>query len=145
MANESGTSEEARIRAVVKGAWAAIGAKDAEKALAHYARDLVQYSLAPPLRDQLDAKGLNDWFATWRGSIGIEIRDLAVHTAGDVAFCTSLNRMTGTKTDGTAADLWFRKTVGLRKRSGEWKIVHEHESVPFYMDGSYRAAIDLTP
>ena len=24
-------------------------------------------------------------------------------------------------------------------------IVHEHESVPFYMDGSFRAAIDLKP
>jgi PhnB protein len=145
MTNEVGTNEEARVRAVVQGAWAAIGAKNAEKALAHYARDLVHYSLAPPLRDPLDAKGLNAWFATWRGTIGIESRDLVVHTAGDVAFCTSLNRMTGTKTDGTAVDLWFRKTVGLRRRNGEWEIVHEHESVPFYMDGSFRAAVDLAP
>jgi hypothetical protein len=25
------------------------------------------------------------------------------------------------------------------------KIAHEHESVPFYMDGSFKAAVDLTP
>jgi PhnB protein len=28
---------------------------------------------------------------------------------------------------------------------GAWKIVHEHSSTPFYMDGSYRAAVDLKP
>jgi ketosteroid isomerase-like protein len=26
-----------------------------------------------------------------------------------------------------------------------WRIVQEHVSVPFHMDGSYRAAIDLQP
>jgi ketosteroid isomerase-like protein len=29
--------------------------------------------------------------------------------------------------------------------NGEWRIVHDHSSVPFYMDGSYRAAVDLKP
>jgi PhnB protein len=38
-----------------------------------------------------------------------------------------------------------RATVGLRKIDGKWSIVHEHLSVPFYMDGSYRAAVDLKP
>ena len=39
----------------------------------------------------------------------------------------------------------MRATVCLRKVGGEWKIVHEHESVPFYMDGSQRPAFDLAP
>jgi hypothetical protein len=26
-----------------------------------------------------------------------------------------------------------------------WRITHEHNSTPFYMDGSYRAATDLVP
>jgi ketosteroid isomerase-like protein len=38
-----------------------------------------------------------------------------------------------------------RTTVGLRKIDGKWLIVHVHESVPFYMDGSDRAALDLKP
>jgi ketosteroid isomerase-like protein len=33
----------------------------------------------------------------------------------------------------------------LRKTNGQWRIVHDHSSVPFYMDGSYRAAVDLKP
>ena len=32
-----------------------------------------------------------------------------------------------------------------RKIGGEWKMVNAHTSVPFYMDGSYKAAIDLKP
>ena len=42
-------------------------------------------------------------------------------------------------------DIWFRATMGLRKTGGRWLIVHDHSSVPFYMDGSYRAAMDLQP
>jgi PhnB protein len=53
--------------------------------------------------------------------------------------------MTGTKTDGERVDLWFRFTVGLRRTAVGWQITHEHESTPFYMDGSGLAATDLTP
>ncbi|WP_446719495.1 hypothetical protein [Inquilinus sp. OTU3971] len=33
----------------------------------------------------------------------------------------------------------------MRRAADGWVIVHEHESVPFYMDGSLRAAVDLKP
>ncbi len=50
-------------------------------------------------------------------------------------------------------DEWLaaRKTCGLRRPSASAKstasgtITHEHSSVPFYMDGSFKAAIDLKP
>jgi ketosteroid isomerase-like protein len=93
----------------------------------------------------VDPQGLATWFETWRGPIGIEPRDLRITAGPEVAFCTSLVRMTGTKTDGEEVDLWYRVTVGLHQEDGEWRIVHEHESVPFHMDGSYRAAVDLSP
>ncbi|MDT7608895.1 MAG: hypothetical protein QOG96_3398 [Pseudonocardiales bacterium] len=35
--------------------------------------------------------------------------------------------------------------LGLRKIDGSWRIVHEHNSTPFYLDGSLRAALDLRP
>ena len=38
-----------------------------------------------------------------------------------------------------------RVTACHRKINGKWLITHEHVSVPFYMDGSYRAAVDLKP
>jgi PhnB protein len=56
------------------------------------------------------SKNLEDWFATWRGDIGYEIRDLHIHSAGDVACAHSLNHLTGAKGDGEPdADLWFRE------------------------------------
>jgi ketosteroid isomerase-like protein len=41
--------------------------------------------------------------------------------------------------------MWTRSTVGLKKINDAWKITHEHNSVPIYMDGSDRAALDLRP
>jgi len=32
-----------------------------------------------------------------------------------------------------------------REVGGAWKDRHEHISVPFYMDGSVKAAVDLKP
>jgi ketosteroid isomerase-like protein len=90
-------------------------------------------------------KGFEAWFATWQGKLGYELRDLTIAVGEGIAFSHSLNHMTGTKTDGQKADLWFRQTLCFRKINGAWAVVHEHESVPFYMDGSFRAAIDLTP
>ena len=120
--------------------------KDANGMLSHYAPRLVHFSLAPPLVSTAsDEKGLTAWFATWEGAIGYEIHELIVTVAHDVAFSHSLNRMHGTKTNGVKSDLWFRHTFGFQMIDGAWKIAHEHESVPFYMDGSYKAAIDLKP
>jgi ketosteroid isomerase-like protein len=47
--------------------------------------------------------------------------------------------------DGEKVDMWLRETLCFRKIDGKWKITHEHESVPFYMDGSFKAAVDLKP
>jgi ketosteroid isomerase-like protein len=52
--------------------------------------------------------------------------------------------MRATTTDGEQTELWFRQTMCLHKIGGEWRIAHEHDSVPFYMDDA-RAAIDLKP
>ena len=41
--------------------------------------------------------------------------------------------------------LWFRSTIGFRKTGGIWRITHEHNSTPFYMDGSDKAALNLQP
>jgi PhnB protein len=112
----------------------------------HHASGFIQFSLAPPLISTgADAKGLEAWFSTWQGPIGYEIRALNITAGEDVAFCHGLTRLSGTKRDGEKSDIWFRHTPCFRKIAGEWKITHEHESVPFYMDGSLKAAVDLKP
>lgn len=129
--------------------WAeALRAKDVDGVMSHYATDVVAFDLAPPLQYRgADAyrKNWESWFPTFRGPIGYELRDLNIATSEDIAFCHSFNRITGTRTDDEKTDVWVRATVCCRKIDRKWKIVHEHQSVPFYMDGSYRAAVDLRP
>jgi len=144
------TTEESRIQVgeVIEGWAKAIGAKDVEGAMAYFAPDVLSFDLAPPLQHmgrEVIRKGMKEWFLTWEGPIGLEIRDLRVTADGDVAFCTSLQRMSGTKTDGEKPNLWVRATMGLEKIEGTWRIAHEHTSTPFYMDGSNKAALDLKP
>jgi PhnB protein len=146
MATTDRTTTETQIRAVIDD-WAdALRRKDPAGVIRHCAPDFIQFSLAPPLvSTATNAQGLEAWFATWRGPLGYEVRELNISAGEDIAFSYSLNHMSGTKTDGHQADLWFRQTLGFRKVGGTWKIVHEHESVPFYMDGSFKAAVDLKP
>jgi ketosteroid isomerase-like protein len=140
------SQHDGEIRALIEEHAAALRRKDAGGVVAHQATDFVLYSLAPPLRTVASGpEGLEAWFATWQGPIGYEIHDLGIAADGDVAFCHGFARMTGTKTDGVAVDLWFRITLGLRRAAEGWTIAHEHTSVPFYMDGSLRAAVDLKP
>ncbi len=140
--------DEAQIRALIDDWAKAVRAKDTDAVMSHYAADIVTFDLAPPLQyagAEALKKSLEAWFPTFRGPVGYEIRDLSITTGDDVAFCRSLNRISGTRTDGEETDVWVRATVGLRKIDGKWKVTHEHTSVPFYMDGSYRAAVDLRP
>jgi ketosteroid isomerase-like protein len=139
-------ADEVAIRCVIDAWTQALHDKDAKAVAACLAADLTVYSLAPPLAAPDDGgQGLAAWFDTWSSPIGYDLPDLKIATAGDVAFAYGLAHMTGTKTDGETPDLWFRLTLGLRSHGEAWKIVHLHESVPFLMDGSFKAAVDLQP
>ena len=66
--------------------------------------------------------------------------------SGDLAFCHGYLRLAGTKKgpEGTVS-FWMRETLCLERQGTDWKIVHEHASVPFYMDATLRPAFDLHP
>ncbi len=139
------TDEEAIIAMLIMRA-TAIGEKNARDALSYDSEDSVEFSLAPPLvYHGKDEGGLQEWFDTWDGPIGGEVQDAKLTIGDNVAFWSGLVNMTGTKTDGTKVDLWFRQTLGIVKRNGRWLVAHQHASVPFAMDGSGRALLDLRP
>ncbi len=143
------TKDEAEIRAILADYVKALHARSAELLFAHNSADFFAFDLAPPLQNKGASpnarQDVEAWFATWKGPIGWEDRELAV-TAGDtVAFSTALSHMTGVKADGEEVSLWVRSTNCFRKDDGAWKIVHAHSSVPFAMDGSLKACVDLEP
>jgi ketosteroid isomerase-like protein len=151
------TEDEAQIRALLEATVAGFREKDAKKIVAGNAPEMVSFSLAPPLVtrsgqasdigggrlvDMATAEGVQEWLDGFGDApFDYEIRDLEVVAGGDVAFAYGLARM------GSAGQfsLWFRMTAGLRKAGGAWQVTHTHESVPFYMDGTLKAAADLQP
>ena len=141
---------ESDIRDLVERRAAAMRAGDAERLVADYLPDAVAFTLAPPLKhtapEVVDPEALRAWFATFDSAVDFEVRDLEVTADGDLAFCHSLNRMSAVpRGQGEPFSLWYRSTVCLRRVDGAWRIAHEHDSTPFYMDGSFGAALDLTP
>lgn len=137
---------EAEIREVLADFERGMRECDAAGVTAHYAPGVVKYTLAPPLAhgadEVLDPANLQAWFDGHGGDLDYAITELEVTAGDEVAFARSINRMGSTHSGFT---LWFRASYGLRKVDGAWLIAHEHTSTPFYMDGSLRAAVDLTP
>jgi len=138
--------DKAQIENVVT-AWAeGIRTKDIEVVVRQFIGEPVNFFLAPPLVGEEPLRqNLAEWFATFEGGIHYEIRGLEIFVGQDVGWCRALNHLSGTKTDGQQTDLWFRVTLGFTKTESGWKIAHVHESVPFLMDGSDKAALDLKP
>jgi len=147
---EEHASPEDQIRSVIADRAEAVESKDAERLVNCYAPDAVVCDLAPPLRhfpdEVLDPGSARAWFATWHDGMKYELHDLTVVAETEVAFAHGLARLSGTPRDAAEATaLWFRTTLCLRKVDGDWLISHEHDSTPFYMNGSFRAAVDLRP
>jgi ketosteroid isomerase-like protein len=142
-------ADEQQIRALLQSRLAALRAKDAGQFVAAFDTSIVKFDLAPPLRESgpgvLDPAGLQWWLNTWDGEMSVELAELSITVGGDVAFCHCLQHIQGTRSDGAHENTWTRSTLGLKKIDDVWKITHEHNSVPLYMDGSGSAAVDLEP
>jgi ketosteroid isomerase-like protein len=120
---------------------------DAALFAAQFAPNAAIFNLAPPLiHHGIDIQEKQAWFDSWATPVEIEARDFNVTVSGDFAFCHGFLHMSGTKKGAEGrVSFWMRETLCLQRHGSDWKIVHEHTSVPFYMDGSLRPAFDLNP
>jgi ketosteroid isomerase-like protein len=143
------STDETQIRELIEARAAALKAGDVDTIVSYYAPEVVMFSLAPPLQQSTDARNpkfLRGWIATFEAPPTREVTRLQIAAAGDVAFASSLDCLTATPKGATDSfNLWHRVTLGLRDIDGQWLITHEHQSVPFEMDGSFRASVGLRP
>ena len=143
------TADERQIAELLGALTDAIRSKNARAVIGLYTDDVTAYDLPPPLRigrgPLHDPGYLQQWFDTWDGPIESGAHDVEIAVGGDVGYAFGLRHMTGVKKDGERIDLWFRATACVRRTAGSWKIAHVHNSVPFAMDGSGRALLDLRP
>jgi len=141
--------DETEIREVIEAKAAALPTGDVKTMLAYYASEVVEFSLAPPLRQEHDAHDpapIEQWLTGFAAPPSREVTRLEITVGGDVAFATSLDCLRAVPKGSTEGfELWHRVTLGLRKIDGRWLVTHEHESVPFEMDGSFRASTGLKP
>lgn len=127
-------SESEDVRAIVESRVRAMVDKDAAAAVSVLAPDVVAFEVAGPLQvspaQATDVAATQAWLDAFDGSPRIEITELVIHAEGDVAFCHSLNRLSGRMIDGREIDLEMRSTLGFRRKAGAWSVVHAHTSVP---------------
>ena len=139
-------TDQHAARAVLDAVTQGLADKDPTAITAQFAPDAALFDLAPPLAHGLDAAGLRAWLDSWEGPVRQTWRDLVIVCSGELAVAHGLNQIAAvTRSGGEPAQWWQRETVCLRRRLGHWTIIHQHASVPFHMDGSFRAAIDLAP
>ena len=130
-------TNEDQIRELTQQWLKAVHARDAEAVMACYADDVIAYDLFTPTK----VTGVGDyrknyemWFQCCQGPMNYEIKELDIVAGDEVAFCRSLNRMTGPNPEGKEEETWIRVTVCFQKQAGAWKVVHEHVSVPLDME-----------
>jgi ketosteroid isomerase-like protein len=94
--------------------------------------DILMFDVPPPFL----SRGVEAYMATWKTFYPSQARPIAFHfeeleiTAGnDVAFATAIGHCDYLD-HGEKTDLKFRLTMGFRKSNGQWRIVHEHHSLP---------------
>ena len=137
------------IREVIEAKAALLETGDVKAMTRYYAPQVVEFSLAPPLAslaDGTDPAPTEQWIGTFVAPPKRTVTRLEITADGDVAFATSVDSLTATPRGMTEPfTMWYRVTLGLRRIDGKWLVTHEHSSVPFYMDGSFRAAVDLQP
>src|ERR1700738_4308420 len=126
---------ETQIKALIE-TWAdAVRRHDLPSILAHHDQNIVMFDVPPPLQ----SRGLDEYKKTWdlffryhEPSQAFDIEELATTAGEDVAFAVAILRCGSATISGppVAGGFLFRLTIGLRKVDGDWRIVHEHHSVP---------------
>jgi ketosteroid isomerase-like protein len=134
MIQQAGQAEN-QIKAMIE-AWAdAVRRRDFPGILAHHEQDIVMFDLPPPLQ----SRGMDEYKKTWdlffkcnKPPQAFDIEELAITAGENVAFAFAIMRCGSGTFSGPADEggFQFRLTIGLRKVDGDWRITHEHHSVP---------------
>jgi ketosteroid isomerase-like protein len=140
-------STQSEVRALLDSRSEAIRIKDIDRLMSLYSPDSIYFDVVPPLQYAGSAaiqRNFLRWFDGYKGSIGVEIRDLNILASGDTAFAYMLHRTSGTLKNGQEVGFWVRATVCCQRSNHRWLITHEHISLPVdFKSGS--AAMDLVP
>ncbi|GGL89632.1 YybH family protein [Nakamurella endophytica] len=138
---------EDELRALVDERVRAVRDRDVATLAGRPVTDVLSFDVLPPLRARGTGpmvRHLQEWFDGYDGPIDYSVRDVEVTADADVGFCSFLYHVGGRLRGGDEVDMWVRATLGCRRVDGRWRIVHDHESVPFD-PATGRALLSLHP
>lgn len=127
-------SAEDELRDLVEERVHAVRQRDSATLAARPVQDVIAFDVLPPLNSQGSqamADRVQQWFDAYDGPIDYTVRDLRVSAAGDLGFCSFLYHVGGALKTGDQVSMWVRATLCCRRIDRRWRIVHDHESVPF--------------
>src|SRR6267142_3139241 len=99
----SRTVNEAQIRELIDNRVKAIRSKDVNASTSSLAPDILSFDVVNPLQyigSNASRKRAEQWFSSFQGPIGYEIRDLSITAGDDVAFSHGLSHVSATNKDG---------------------------------------------
>jgi ketosteroid isomerase-like protein len=131
------TSQEANDEALIRGLigkWAkAVREEDRTAIRADHDSNILMFDVPPPFL----SRGLDAYMATWElffssteKPLTFDFSDVQITCGQEVAFATAIGRCVNIDANGKREPLEFRLTMGLRKIDGEWRVMHEHHSLP---------------
>lgn len=143
----SKAQNEKQISKLMDARIEAVRTKDVNASMSNLASDVLSFDVVNPLQrlgSDASRRRAEEWFTSFDGAIGYEIRDLSITAGDEVAFSHGLSHVSASKKDGEKLDMWWRTTLCFSKVEGQWNVVHEHNSVPFDVE-SGKASLDLKP
>src|SRR5262245_50816399 len=143
----SAATNESEIRQALDDWAKAFRSRDINGIMAMYAPDVVAFDFIAPLQyvgKDSYRKDYEQFLAQFKGPVEVEFREMKVISSDDVGFVHTLERISGTMTNGEKIEFWGRCTSGFRKISGKWMDIHDHCSVPADFETG-KAVLDLKP
>ena len=125
---------ERELRDLIQERVRAVRERDSATLAARPADDVITFDVLPPLSSrgsQAVVEHLQAWFDGYDGPIDYSVHDVQVSAEGDLGFCSFLYHVGGWLKTGDQVNMWVRATLCCRRIDGRWRIVHDHESVPF--------------
>lgn len=126
------TGNEEQLRGLIDRWAKAVCAEDLDAIQADHDPDILMFDVPPPLA----SRGIDAYMATWQKfypcqakPVRFEFEQIEITAGSDVAFATAIGHC-GHIEHGQTTDLKFRLTMGFRKQDGQWRVLHEHHSVP---------------
>jgi len=133
MPTESQNENVRAIRALIDRWASAVRSEDLAAIRADHDPNILMFDVPPPFL----SRGIDAYMSTWQlffanvaKPVTFSFEDIEITAGSDVAFATAKGRCVSIDRAGKREPLEFRLTMGLKKFDGQWRIMHEHHSLP---------------